>query len=74
MKLNMIVKCFSVCCLLAVVSVILSGCAAPGETPEEVSRRHSEVTRRNVLLIQSDIDTVLMLDQSSQATDKLVRP
>ena len=74
MKLDMIIKCISLCCLLAGTSVVLTGCAAPGETSQEVSRRHSEVVRRNMLLVQDDVDRLLMLDEPSRASDKLIRP
>ena len=74
MKPNMIVKYIGITCLLLALSITLTGCAGAGETKEEVARRHSDVVRKNMLLIQDDIDAILMLDKPSGASEKLVRP
>ncbi len=57
---------------LFVLALASSGCSSqhPGETVAETNRRHGRVLRLNNQMLMSDIDTVLMLDQPSQLTDK----
>ena len=70
-----LILCF---CLFAVLIVSLTACsgstrATPGETASEVHSRHVSVIKTNWLHAQDDIDAVLMLDQPSRLSDKLIR-
>lgn len=56
-----------------VVAISLCGCSSPGETPDEISRRHKRVIRNDWLQVQSDADAVMMLDKPSRVSDNPVR-
>ena len=70
-----LILCF---CLFAVLIGSLTACsgstrATPGETVREVHTRHVGIIKTNWLHAQDDIDAILMLDQPSRLSDKLVR-
>lgn len=70
-----LILCF---CLFAVLIGSLTACsgstrATPGETASEVHARHVEIIKTNFLHAQDDIDAILMLDQPSRLSDKLIR-
>lgn len=50
------------------VSVCLSGCQTMINTKEQQIRRYSRISEVNRLLLAEDIDSILLLDQSSQLT------
>ena len=60
-------------CSLFVVALLLSGCAAPGETSAEVNERHNVIVQTQKKQIQNDWDAVLLLNKSSRLSDKYVR-
>jgi hypothetical protein len=74
MKRNAILMYVGVLSVLLSVTLALSGCAGAGETRAELARRRDHTMKRNMLLIQDDIDAVLMLDKTSKTTEKIVRP
>ncbi len=59
---------------LCLLGMLLSGCSwqHPGETAQEVSRRHDRTLRLNNQMLLSDIDRVLLLDRPSHLTDKRI--
>lgn len=59
--------------LLAAVSILATGCAAPGMTKKEVHRRHIDMVNNNLLQMQDDIDAVLLIDRPSRLSDMVVR-
>ncbi len=59
--------------LLAAVSTLTTGCAAPGLTKKEVHRRHIETINNNSLQMQDDIDAVLLLDRPGRLSNMMVR-
>jgi len=64
--------------VLAVILLVLVltpfGCSLsqPGETVAEGHRRHQRVVRINQQELMADVDTVLMLDEPSNLTDKRI--
>lgn len=59
--------------LVIVAGVLLSGCSAPGQTSAEVNRRHRDHIQQKMLQMQDDVDAVMMIDQPSRLSDKMVR-
>ena len=68
-----------VCCLTWLLAfglglTIFGGCAGtPGETAQEVNRRHIRVLDTAHKELQDDIDAWMMLDQPSRLSDRIVR-
>ena len=62
-------------CVLCFVAICMIGCTrgTPGETAAEVKRRHIDIVHNNMQQLQSDVDTVLMLDQPSKLSDRHIR-
>ncbi len=58
---------------VAMVVVVMSGCAAPGRTAQEVHRNHINVIQTNWIMIQDDIDAALLLDRPIRLSDMVVR-
>jgi hypothetical protein len=52
----------------------LAGCktAQPGETADEINRKHARVLRLNSEMMMSDIDHFLLLDKPSMLSDRRV--
>ena len=59
--------------LLVAVSVLATGCAAPGLTKNEVHRRHINKFQNDLWQIQDDIDAVLMIDRPGRLSSMMVR-
>ena len=59
--------------LLAAVSVLATGCAAPGLTKKEVHRRHIDTFQNDLWQMQDDIDAILMIDRPSRLSNMMVR-
>ena len=59
--------------LLATVSILSTGCAAPGLTRNEVHRRHINVINNDLLQMQEDIDAVLWIDRPKRLSSMMVR-
>ena len=59
--------------VLLAVTVLATGCAAPGLTKEGVHRRHVETFRNDVWQLQDDIDAILMIDRPSRLSPMMVR-
>ena len=78
-KLNVCryIRSIVVMSLLAVMVWSVSGCVAwmgsPGETAEEVHRRHKKVVMDNLRQQQDDVDAFWMLDEPSRLSDKITR-
>jgi hypothetical protein len=47
----------------AVLSVVLTGCAAPGLTRAEVHQRHHEAIQTDLWQLQDDIDAFFLFDR-----------
>ena len=62
-------------CVLGFAAICMMGCTrgTPGETAAEVKRRHIDIVHNNMQQLQSDVDTVLMLDQPSKLSDRHIR-
>ena len=58
--------------ILFSLAVLVSGCAQPGETKAESSRRHKRAFRINHQEMMADIDTVFLTDQPSKLTNKRI--
>jgi hypothetical protein len=59
--------------LIAVVSILVTGCGAPGLTSRGVHRRHVETFRNDIWQLQDDIDAALMIDRPSRLSPMMVR-
>lgn len=62
--------------LLAAVIVTsfgITGCAAPGRTKEQVHRDHVSTFSMDMLQLQDDIDTVLMIDRPNRLSPYITR-
>lgn len=59
--------------LLVVVSVLATGCAAPGLTKKEVHRRHMDTFQNDLWQMQDDIDAILMIDRPQRLSNMMVR-
>ena len=59
--------------LLVAVSLLATGCAAPGLTKNEVRRRHIDTFRNDLWQMQDDIDSVLMIDRPNRLSSMMVR-
>lgn len=59
--------------LLAAVTILATGCAAPGLTKDEVHRRHVDTWDTRKLQLQDDIDAWLMIDRPSRLSRMYVR-
>ncbi len=62
-------------CVLGFAAICMIGCTreAPGETAAEVKRRHINIVHSDMQQLQSDVDTVIMLDQPSKLSDRHIR-
>ena len=56
--------------VLCLLGMLLSGCSQPGETANEVGRRHDRVLQLNSQMLLFDVDRTLLLDRPSRLTDK----
>ena len=59
--------------VLVAVSLLSTGCAAPGMTKEQVHRRHVDALDTQMLELQESIDAWLMLDRPPRTTRYYVR-
>jgi len=59
--------------LAIIAGVLMSGCAAPGLTKNEVKRRHQDALQNDQWQIQDDIDAVFLFDRPGRLSDKMVR-
>lgn len=59
--------------VLAAMLVLLSGCAAPGRTAEEVHRDHVHKFKTDSKQIVDDFDDFMHWDRPSRLSDKYVR-
>jgi hypothetical protein len=59
--------------LLMAVSILSTGCAAPGLTRKEVHRRHINTFRNDLWQMQDDIDAILMIDRPNRLSNMMVR-
>ncbi len=59
--------------LLVAVTILATGCAAPGLTKDEVHRRHVDTWDTRKLQLQDDIDAWLMIDRPSRLSRMYVR-
>ena len=66
---------FSMICLLVLVavSILATGCAAPGLTKNEVHRRHVDSVSVQQLQFQDAVDAWLMIDRPSRSSRMYVR-
>lgn len=53
--------------------LLLSGCGAPGRSAQEVHRTHMRYLRTEMLMMQDDIDSFMMIDRPSRLSDRAVR-
>ncbi len=53
--------------------VFLSGCGAPGKSAQEIHRAHMRYLRTEMLMMQDDIDSFMMIDRPSRLSDRAVR-
>ena len=58
---------------LMAVSMLMTGCAAPGLTKQEVHRRHIDTFQNDMWQMQDDIDAILMIDRPSRLSNMMVR-
>ena len=60
---------------LSLMVLVLVGCnmGAPGETASQVRQRHVDVSKTNLIQVQSDLDAVLLLNKPSRLSDKAIR-
>jgi hypothetical protein len=58
---------------VALVVVLMNGCAAPARTAQEVQRNHIHVIQTNWIMIQDDIDAALLLDRPTRLSEMVVR-
>ena len=59
--------------LLVAVSVLATGCAAPGLTKNEVHRRHINTFQNDIWQMQDDVDSFLMIDRPNRLSNMMVR-
>lgn len=59
--------------LLVAISVLATGCAAPGLTKSEVHQRHVDTVSVQQLQFQDAVDAWLMIDRPSRASRMYVR-
>ena len=52
--------------------VVIGGCSQPGETTEEVNRRHIRNLRTNQMQMNEDIDKTFLLDKPTRLSDRRV--
>ena len=54
--------------------LLLAGCKTqqPGETADEVSRRHARTMSLNSQMMMSDVDKFLLLDKPSMLSDRRI--
>lgn len=55
------------------ISLLMTGCAAPGLTRQGVHRRHVETFQNDIWQFQDDIDAALMIDRPSRLSPMMVR-
>lgn len=68
--LSRLISCL---CIMIVVTVFMSGCAAPGESRAEIRQRHIGILNVQKQQIQNDWDALLLLNKSSRLSDMYVR-
>lgn len=59
--------------LVLCMGLLVSGCAAPGLTKQQVHMRHREAIQQNLLQMQEDIDTLFLIDRPSRMSPMMVR-
>ncbi len=59
--------------VLVAVSLLATGCAAPGLTQEEVHRRHVDTWSTQMLQLQDSVDAWLMIDRPPRTSPMYVR-
>lgn len=59
--------------LLVAVSMLASGCAAPGLTKDQVHRRHVDTWNTQMLQFQDSVDAWLMIDRPPRLSPMYVR-
>ncbi|MHC4551966.1 MAG: hypothetical protein ACYSUT_04255 [Planctomycetota bacterium] len=66
---------FSMICLmlLVAISILATGCAAPGQTKAEVQRRHVDTWSTQQLQFQDAVDAWLMIDRPPRNSWAYVR-
>lgn len=66
-------RLISCLCILIVITVWMSGCAAPGESRAEIRQRHLGIVNVQMQQIQNDWDALFLLNKSSKLSDMYVR-
>jgi len=59
--------------LVVVISILSTGCAAPGLTRQDVHRRHVDMFHNSALQFQDDVDAVLLIDRPGRLSPMYVR-
>ena len=59
--------------VLVAVSLLATGCAAPGMTPNEVHRRHVDTWSIQKLQFQDSVDAFLLIDRPGRLSPMYVR-
>ena len=74
MKSSFRIRLFSLMLsVLCLVSFCLIGCSSPGESADDIHRRHARTLKTNLLQTQDDLDAVLLFDRPGRLSDKVTR-
>lgn len=69
---NQIVK-WLLLTVVIIVSIGLTGCAAPGLTRAEVDQRHHEAIQTDLWQMQDDLDAIFLFDRPGRMHRMVVR-
>jgi hypothetical protein len=59
--------------IAAIMILSLTGCSSQGMTSSEIHQAHMRSIRVDMLQMQEDVDSMLLIDQPSRLSDKYTR-